>query len=58
MTDLLLPTTDTGVAVQLGLVVAAAAVTLRLAWHRPELRLLVVGVTLTLLGLLGLRAAH
>ena len=58
MTDLLLPTTDAGVAAQLAVLVAGAAVALRLSWSRPNLRLLVVGITLTLLGLLGLRAAH
>lgn len=58
VTDLLLPTTDAGVAAQLAVLAAAAAVALRLAWSQHALRLLVFGVALTLLGLLGLRAAH
>lgn len=58
MTDLLLPTTDAGVAVQLTVLVAAAAIALRLTWSQHSLRLLVIGLSLTLLGLLGLRAAH
>ena len=56
--ELLLPRTDAGVAAQLGLLAVVVGLALRAAWHRPELRLLVAGGGLTLLGLLGLRAAH
>ena len=58
VTDLLLPTTDAGVAIQVGLVLVGSAVALRLSWQRPDTRLLVLGVSLTLFALLGLRAAH
>ena len=53
-----LPTSDVTVAIQfLGLIIVAGA-----AWwwlrDRPEWRLVVLGMTLLLLGGMGLRAAH
>lgn len=56
--DLLLPRTDAGVAVQVGLVIVAGSLGLYLSRHRPDARLLVVGATLALLALMGVRALH
>lgn len=58
MTGVLLPTTGVGVAAQFAVVVAGTAMALRLTRSHHPLRLLVIGLSLTLLGLLGLRAAH
>jgi hypothetical protein len=58
VTDLLQPTTDAGVALQLVLVLVGAAIALGRSWHRADLRLVVIGLTLLLLGLMGLRAVH
>lgn len=55
---LLLPSTDTGVVLQLVLAVALTGWLLWVARHRPEWRLVVIGSALVLLGLFGLRAAH
>ena len=56
--DLLLPTTDAGVAVQFGLVLIVLAVALRRFWSIPEARLVVIGLGLVVLGLMGFRALH
>lgn len=58
MSELVLPRTDAGVAVQ---VVVAVVVLLAGLWatrRRPDARLVVVGAGLVLVGLIGLRAAH
>lgn len=55
---LLQPTTDRGVVAQL--MVALAVLALSTWWlrHRPEWRLVVLGVGLVALGAMGVRAAH
>ncbi len=58
MTDLLLPSTDAGVAVQFAVVaIAAGAVLLGLRRH-PEWRVLVIGAALTVFGAMAIRAIH
>jgi len=56
--DLLLPATDAGVAAQLVVVFVVVAIALRRFWSNPEIRLLVVGSGIVVLGLMGLRALH
>lgn len=56
--DLLLPRTDTGVAVQAALVAMSAGGGLWWTRHHPELRILVMGTAITLLALIGVRAIH
>lgn len=56
--DLLLPKTDLGVLVQIGLLVVLFAVALWRLWSRSELRLLVIGLGLLAFGFVGLRALH
>jgi hypothetical protein len=56
--DLLLPTTDAGVLVQLIVVVTAGALGLVLTRRHPDWRLLVVGATLVALAFMGLRTLH
>ncbi len=56
--DLLLPTTDAGVAMQFGLAVVVLAVTLWRFWSNPEARLVIIGSGLVILGLMGFRALH
>ena len=58
ITRLVLPTSDLAVAIQL--LVLLVLVGLALWWlrDRPEWRLVVLGLTLLLLGGMGLRAAH
>lgn len=58
MIDLLLPTTDSAVVVQLLVVLAIAGSSLLAFWRRAEIRVLVVGLTLVLIGLMGVRALH
>jgi hypothetical protein len=58
LVDLLSPTTDTGVMAQLIVVLAVGGpATFGLRRHR-EARVLAMGATLLLLGLIGLRAIH
>lgn len=52
----LLLTTDAGVAVQAVIVGVLVGVALWRSWHRPDVRLLVIGVVS--FALMGLRAAH
>ena len=52
------PATDLGVAVQLVLFLALLGGSLWGVRHRPEWRLVVVGIGLCGLALFGLRAAH
>ena len=56
--DLLLPTTDAGVAVQLCLAIVVLAIALWRFWSNPEARLVVIGSGLVILGLMGFRALH
>ena len=58
MRDLLLPTTDAGVAVQAAILAVAFAVAWRVTRRSKDLRLLVVGSGVLLAALMGLRAAH
>lgn len=56
--DLLLPATDAGVAAQLVVVFVVVAIALWRFWSNLEIRLLVVGSGIVLVGLMGLRALH
>ena len=56
--ELLLPRTDAGVAVQLGVFIAAVLVALLLVRRRREWLVLVIGVAMFGLGLFGVRAVH
>lgn len=56
--ELIFPTTDAGVAIQLALVVVAGTLAWVLLRRQRDARLLVVGATLFGLGLIGLRALH
>jgi hypothetical protein len=56
--DLLLPTTDAGVAVQFVAAGVVLAVVLWRFWSSPETRLVVIGSGLVILGLMGFRALH
>jgi hypothetical protein len=56
--DLLLPATDAGVAVQFGVVIVVGLMGLLLARRHPDLRLLVVGLTILLVALMAVRAVH
>lgn len=58
MTQLLLPQTDGGVAVQAVVLLVLLGVGWWATRQRPDARLLLVGVGLVLVGLIGLRAAH
>lgn len=58
MLDLLLPTTDAGVATQLSAVVLLGGVALRIAWRHAEWRIFVLGAWILLLSLLGVRSVH
>jgi hypothetical protein len=56
--DLILPTTNAGVAFQLGMVLAAGVLG-GVVWRRNrDARLFITGATLFGLGLIGLRALH
>jgi len=56
--DLLLPATDAGVFVQFAVVGLILAAALWRFWSNPEVRLLVIGSGLVILGLMGFRALH
>lgn len=58
MTELLLPRTDAGVAVQAVVAVATLGVALWRSWRRPDLRLVVIGTAMVTFALMGLRSAH
>lgn len=58
MIDYLLPRTDGGVIVQVVLVTVGFAVATWLVRHRPEWRLLSLGMWLALYGAMGVRAIH
>jgi hypothetical protein len=56
--DLLLPTTDAGVAVQFGLLVVIATTSAWFARHNRDVLRLVIGLTLLAAGLMAIRAIH
>lgn len=58
MLDLLLPSTDAGVAAQLGLLLVIAATAAWFARHNKDVLRLVIGLTLLLSGLMAVRAIH
>lgn len=58
MIDVLLPSTDGGVAVQLVLLVVFTGVGAYLTRRNRDLRILVVGVAVLILGLMAVRAIH
>ena len=53
-----MPATDAGVAAQFAAVIAAGLVGLVLTRKNPDLRLLVVGLTILFLALMAVRAVH
>jgi hypothetical protein len=56
--DLLLPSTDAGVAAQLVLVIVSLGFALWRFWRDPDIRLVVIGSGLLVLGFIGFRALH
>lgn len=58
MDELLQPSTDLGVLVQVIVLAVAFVLGLWLTRQRSEWRLVVLGVGLVVAGLMGLRAAH
>lgn len=58
MIELLLPSTDAGVAVQLGALLALGATTVVLVRRSRHWQVLAVGITCVALGLMGVRAVH
>jgi len=58
VTDLLLPSTDAGVALQIGVWILAAGMAIYATRNRPDARLLVIGVAVAGLGLMAVRAIH
>ena len=56
--DILLPRTDAGVVLQLLAIVVVLVISLWRFWSITELRLVVLGLGLVILGLLGIRALH
>lgn len=58
MTGLLFPGTDAGVAIQAVVVGVVLALALWRSWRNPDVRLLVIGISVVVFALMGLRAAH
>jgi uncharacterized membrane protein len=56
--DILLPTTDAGVAAQFGLLLAIAVTAAWFARHNRDVLRLVIGLTLLAAGLMAIRAIH
>lgn len=56
--DLLLPRTDPGVLLQLVVVLIILGISLWRVWSNSELRLVVLGLGLIVVGLFGVRALH
>jgi len=56
--DILLPSTDAGVAIQLVGFIGLLVLMLWRFWSNPEARLLTFGLGLVVLGLMGFRALH
>ena len=55
---ILLPSTDAGVFFQAVLAIALFGFLLVHFWARPDLRLLIIGISIVTAGLFGLRAVH
>lgn len=58
MIDLILPTTDAGVAAQTVIVLVLGAGAVFATRRRKEWMLLAIGVTMVILGFFGVRALH
>lgn len=58
MIEILLPSTDAGVALQFGLLVGTTTTGLWFTRHNKDLRHLVFGLGLLLAGLMAIRAIH
>ena len=58
MLDLLLPTTDGGVGVQLAIWATVSVIGLIVTRTKKDLRLLVIGLSILTLGVMGIRAIH
>ena len=58
MIDLLLPSTDAGVAVQMGVWILLAGAAIYLTKRYPDARLLVIGVAVAGIGVMAVRAVH
>lgn len=58
MLEILLPSTDAGVAAQFGLLLVVALTAGWFARHNKDVLRLVVGLTLLLSGLMAVRAIH
>ncbi len=58
MIDLLLPSTDAGVAAQFAVVALVSGSALLALRRHPEWRLLVIGAALTAFGAMAIRAIH
>ena len=58
MMDLLLPTTDAGVILQLAVVTVVAALVLWRIRRNPDARLFVIGLWVLSIGAMGVRALH
>ena len=58
MLDVLLPSTDAGVAAQFGLLLVVALTAGLFARHNKDVLRLVVGLTLLLSGIMAIRAIH
>ncbi len=56
--ELLLPRTDAGVLAQVGALGVLVGLGLYRTWSTPELRLLVAGADMFVVGLMSLRALH
>jgi len=56
--DILIPSTDMGVGIQLVVVSGFIGLALWKFWRKPEIRLITIGSGLVLLGLMGFRALH
>ena len=56
--DILIPSTDMGVAIQFVVVSGFIGLALWKFWRKPEIRLITIGSGLVLLGLMGFRALH
>lgn len=58
MTGLLFPGSDAGVASQVAVAGMLLALALWRSWRNPDARLLVIGISVVVFALMGLRAAH
>lgn len=58
MIDVLLPSTDAGVAVQIGAWILLAGIGIYATRRNPDVRLLVIGVAVAGLGVMAVRAVH